>query len=66
MCLDVDYHFNNQNCIIGADFLENHNQNTINNLATMESTSTATEYRIKNLCGGSLIEHKPLFDPKGE
>ncbi|KAG5675282.1 hypothetical protein PVAND_005196 [Polypedilum vanderplanki] len=65
MCLDIDYHYNNQNSIINTNSLENHNQNIDNNSITMEST-TDLKYKVKSMCGGSVIEHKPLFDSSGE
>lgn len=60
MCIDIDYHYNNQKIL--------ENRYISENLITMETDSPVTELKldIKNLCGGSLIDHKPIFDPKGE
>lgn len=31
-----------------------------------EKVESSYDFPIKCLCGGSLIEHQPVFDPKGE
>jgi len=60
MCLDLDSYYNNQNLLV--------NQNISENIVEMNSQEITTEHKlnIKTLCGGSLIEHKPIFDPKGQ
>lgn len=56
MCLDVSYIYNNQNNMKESNGSERNTENSISNY----------DYPIKCLCGGSLIEHPPVFDPKGE
>lgn len=60
MCLDIDYHYNNQNLFV--------NSNNTGNLVEMETETQTLEYKlnVRSLCGGSLIDHKPIFDPKGQ
>jgi hypothetical protein len=60
MCLDIDYHYNNQKILVNQNFTEN--------LAMMETDSPVSELKlsIKSLCGGSLIDEKPIFDANGE
>jgi len=58
MCLDIDYHYNNQKILV----------NQTENLTMMETDSPVSELKlnIKSLCGGSLIDEKPIFDANGE
>lgn len=56
MCLDVDYNYNNQ-----TDMKERR-ENGVNS----NKTDSCYDFPIKCLCGGSLVEHPPVFDPKGE
>lgn len=65
MCLDIEHHYNNQNCTLRAEISENQIQNN-HNLITMETSSVDLSLKIKNLCGGSLFGHKPIFDPTGQ
>lgn len=56
MCLDVDYIYNNRSTMkLSKEKAEN-------------GAKSDSEYDvpIKSLCGGSLIEFKPVFDPKGK
>lgn len=56
MCLDVSHTSNNPN-----------NMKNSNESAEMSGKDeNSSDLPIKCVCGGSLIEHKPVFDPKGE
>lgn len=56
MCLDVTYKYSNQ-----ENMKESKRRNVNNQKENLDS-----DFPIKRLCGGSLIEYKPVFDPKGE
>lgn len=56
MCLDVNYKNTNQNNM----------KKSKESLENSEKTENSYDFPIKCLCGGSLIEHQPVFDPKGE
>ena len=56
MCLDVNYMFKNQNNM----------DKSSESRGNSEKIDSSYDFPIKRLCGGSLIEHRPVFDPKGE
>jgi hypothetical protein len=62
MCLDVE-----QSQKSGSK-LENSSVEDINRQKSENKMEHAKKERngLKTLCGGSLIEHKPIFDDKGE
>lgn len=43
----------------------NHMYNNQVSMKERDDEVKMDEYQIKRLCGGSLIEHAPVFDPKG-
>lgn len=53
MCLDVNYIYNNQS-------------NMKERRESVNNAETIYDFPIKCVCGGSLVDHKPVFDPKGE
>ncbi len=63
MCLDVEKTSEN------IEFME-HTSNYQENQEIMTEEAnlsySPTNLNIKSLCGGSLINHKPIFDPNGE
>jgi hypothetical protein len=56
MCLDIKYIYNNQG--------EMKTRTESNGNSVKDGSSY--DVPIKCLCGGSLVDHKPVFDPKGE
>lgn len=57
MCLDVNYIHNNQN---------NMKESSGSRRNSDEKNVSKYDLPVKCLCGGSLIEHQPVFDPNGE
>lgn len=56
MCLDANYIYNNQsNMKVSKGTTENNGK-----------SESEYDVPIKSLCGGSLVEYKPVFDPKGK
>jgi hypothetical protein len=56
MCLDVNHIYNNQNNMKEAK----------TNKKNSEKVESSSDFPVKCLCGGSLIEYPPVFDPNGE
>lgn len=56
MCLDVAFMYNNQ------ENMKESNRSTQNS----QKIASTSDFPIKCLCGGSLIDYPPVFDPKGE
>lgn len=56
MCLDVSFIYKNQ------ENMKKSTETPTNNEINMMNSETV----INRLCGGSLINYQPVFDPKGE
>lgn len=56
MCLDVNYMYSNQ-----SDMKER--KESVSNRGKLDSIY---DFPIKCVCGGSLVDNKPVFDPNGE
>lgn len=52
MCLDVNYIYSNQS-------------NMKERKENAGKSDSIYDFPIKCVCGGSLVDHKPVFDPKG-
>lgn len=56
MCLDINHVYNNQNN------MKEFGRSALNS----ENNKSDYDFPVRCLCGGSLIDHRPVFDPKGE
>lgn len=64
MCLDVDSKRRSQNLLENTGVYQD-NQEFLD--VNMEpENSIQPNLNLKSLCGGNLINHKPVFDPNGE
>lgn len=56
MCLDVNYIYNNQSN------MKERKESAVNSA----KADSIYDFPIECVCGGSIVDHKPVFDPKGE
>lgn len=56
MCLDVNHMYNNQSNMKEAK------GNGVNNVVK----DSGSDFPVKCLCGGSIIDYQPVYDPNGE
>lgn len=61
MCLDVDYAKKKKSIVKDSSVYEIIDESFDSN---MEHADFKEMMELKSLCGGSLIEHKPIFDRK--
>jgi hypothetical protein len=65
MCLDAKVRLEDRGKALEVE----NNQNLViqQNLGIeSELSSMDSSLKVNNLCGGSLIDHKPIFNPNGE
>jgi hypothetical protein len=62
MCLDVEQSQKSDSKLEDTSVFDVNNQKSENKM----EHALQKQNGLKTLCGGSLIEHKPIFDDKGE
>ena len=64
MCLDIEHSRKNKNNLKNSLVSEENRE--ISEVNMEHAIETSTNLGMKSLCGGSLVEHKPIFDSNQE
>lgn len=64
MCLDIDSQRRSQNLLENTSVYQGNQEILEVNMEPENAVNS--NLNLKSLCGGSLIEHKPVFDTNGE
>lgn len=63
MCLDIEHSRKNKNKLKNSIVYEENRENLeINMEHATTANESSTNLGMRSLCGGSIVEHKPIFD----